>query len=88
MFVKHLSLRYELDEPLKCLLKDPPKKSEYKVLILTKITASYERKLMADAKGNSCQTNPVGHHIAGSVVIPTLLRISPKYKHLVAHMMR
>ena len=54
VFLKHLSLRYELDEPSKCLLKDPPKKSEYKELILTKITAYYERKLRADAEGNSC----------------------------------
>ena len=68
---EHLSLRYELDEPL---LKDPPKKSVYKELILTKITAYYERKLRADAKGNSCQTNQVGHHVPGSVVMPTLLR--------------
>ena len=29
-------------------------KSEYKELILTKITAFYERKLTAEAKENSC----------------------------------
>ena len=54
MFLKQLSSRYELDDPSLCFRLDPPKKSEYKELVITKITAFYEQKLRAEAIKNSC----------------------------------
>ena len=51
--IKHLSRKYELEDPLVCLSKDPPSKSVYKEHILTKITAYYEKTLRLSATGNS-----------------------------------
>ena len=41
---------YGLEDPLICLLSDPPKKSIYKEKILTKITAFHEKELRDHAK--------------------------------------
>ena len=54
--LRHLSRLYELEDPLSCLRRDPPQKSQYKELILTKITAHYENKLRISATGNSLMT--------------------------------
>ena len=51
--IKHLSRKYELEDPLVCLSKDHPSKSVYKEHILTKITAYYEKTLRLSATGNS-----------------------------------
>ena len=37
--LKHLSKRYQLEDPFTCLCRDPPTKSEYKELVTTKISA-------------------------------------------------
>ena len=41
-----------LGDPLKCLSRDPPKKSEYKEKVLTKITAFHEKELRQQAESN------------------------------------
>ena len=51
--VKHLSCKYDLEDPLVCLSKDPPSKSVYKEMILTKITVYFERSLRLSAAKNS-----------------------------------
>ena len=53
-FINQLSQKYGLDELSKCLLIDPPKKSQYKEAILTKVTAFYEAELRSEAAHNSC----------------------------------
>ena len=40
--VKILSQKYEMWDPVDCLKRDPPSKSEYREYVLTKITAYYE----------------------------------------------
>ena len=52
IFVKYLSKMYGLKDPLQCLTRDPPKKSEYKEHILTKITAFHEKELRDKARSN------------------------------------
>ena len=54
--MRHLSRLYDLEDPLSCLRRDLPQKSQYKELILTKITAHYENKLRISATGNSLMT--------------------------------
>ena len=54
MFVTQLSHRYNLENPSKCLEKDPPIKSHFKEHILTGITAFYEKELRMEASTNSC----------------------------------
>ena len=44
---------YGIDDPLTCLLKDPPSKHSYKEYILTKITSFHERELRLSAEANS-----------------------------------
>ena len=44
---------YGLDDPLDCLNRDPPSKSQYKELILTKISAFHEKELRKAATQNS-----------------------------------
>ena len=51
--VKFLSKRYQLENPSQCLKRDPPKKSEFKELILTSISNYYESELRTQAKSNS-----------------------------------
>ena len=51
--VKHLSCKYDLEDPLVYLSKDPPSKSVYKEMILTKITVYFERSLRLSAAKNS-----------------------------------
>ena len=41
---------YGLEDPLECLFRDPPKKHEYKEIIMTKITAFHEQELRRHAK--------------------------------------
>ena len=51
--LKILSRRYQLEDPLQYLKRDPPKKAEFKELILTKICSFYEHELREQAKSNS-----------------------------------
>ena len=51
--VKSLSEKYGLPQPLDCLKHDPPSKSEYRELILTKICSYFENELRSKAKTNS-----------------------------------
>ena len=54
--LKHLSKQYDIEDPLKCLLRDPPEKSQYKEYISTKICSYYETNLRMLAKTNSKMT--------------------------------
>ena len=47
---------YGLADPLQCLKKDAPKKSEFKEDVRTKITAFYEKELRNKAETNSNMT--------------------------------
>ena len=51
--IRHLSERYGLEDPLLCIKRDPPSKSEYKELIATKITSYFENSLRKSASENS-----------------------------------
>ena len=51
--LKYLSSLYGLEDPLFCLRRDPPSKSSYKELVMTRITAYYEAKLREAADKNS-----------------------------------
>ena len=45
IFIRQLSSKYGLSDPLSCLYSDPPRKAAYKEQIQTKITAFYENEL-------------------------------------------
>ena len=51
--LRYLSLIYNLEDPLSCLGRDPPTKTEYKEIVNTKITAFYENLLRKSAVANS-----------------------------------
>ena len=53
-FLRELSGKYNMKDPLACLSVDPPSRSEYKEYVLTKITAHHERELREAASKNSC----------------------------------
>ena len=44
-FLRDLSTKYNMKDPLDCLYEDPPSRSEYREYILTKITSYYEKKV-------------------------------------------
>ena len=77
--VRHLSKLYGLEDPLICLQRDPPSRSQYKELIATKITAYFEKMLRAAAARNSlmCYLNVAAlglrgrHHPALAKLITT-----------------
>ena len=52
--IRTLSMKYKMWDPLVCLFRDPPSKSEYREYVLTKITAYYEQELRVMARSNSC----------------------------------
>ena len=54
VYIKQLSEKYDLENPIECLRRDPPSKSQYKEYILTKITAFHEKKLRIKSLSNSC----------------------------------
>jgi hypothetical protein len=56
IFIRQLSIKYGLSDPLVCLNSDPPEKSTYKELVLTKITSFYERELRENSLTNSCMS--------------------------------
>ena len=56
IFIRQLSVMYGLTDPLHCLQCDPPQKSVYKELILTRITAFHEKELRLKALSNSNMT--------------------------------
>ena len=51
--LKHLCIRYGLENPFSSLCKDPPDKSEYRELVRTKITVHFEKMLRQLASENS-----------------------------------
>ena len=51
--LRHISKMYNLEDPLVCLQRDPPPKSEYRSYILTKVTAFHEGELRSQAARNS-----------------------------------
>ena len=51
--IKFLCRRYQLEDPLEYLKRDPPRKSVFKELILTRICSFYENELRNQAKSNS-----------------------------------
>ena len=53
IFLRQLSEKYKLPDPLECLKNDAPEKSIYKEMILTKITAYYESELRKNSVSNS-----------------------------------
>ena len=79
MHVRHLSRKYGLEDPLDCLNRDHPSKSEYKEMIDTKITAYFENSWRLCASRNSqmdyLQVTTIGlrgcHHTALSNIITT-----------------
>ena len=56
IFLRQLCQMYGLADPLHCLKKDAPKKSEFKEEVRTKITAFYEKELRKNAENNSNMT--------------------------------
>ena len=60
IFLRQISTKYGLNDPLICLKKDPPEKSTYKEHILTKITAFYENELRLNSLSNS-KTSPCNY---------------------------
>ena len=52
--LRRISTKYDMWDPLECLNRDPPTKSQYREYVLTKITAYYEKQLRQEAKTNSC----------------------------------
>ena len=53
MHVKNLTEKYEIEDPLSCLKRDPPEKAQYKEYIQTKICSYYEKSLRILAQNNS-----------------------------------
>ena len=51
--IRSLSRKYNIEDPLQCLKRDPPKKSLYKGQIITKICKFHESSLKKLAKENS-----------------------------------
>ena len=51
--LRHISKMYSLEDPLTCLLKGPPSKSQFKETVLTKISAFHENELRRMAATNS-----------------------------------
>ena len=51
--LRHISKMYGMEDPLSCLIRDPPSKSEYKEAVLTKILAFHEKELRNLAATNS-----------------------------------
>ena len=54
--VRNLSEKYEIEDPLISLERDPPEKSQFKEFIQTKICVFYEKSLRDAAKTNSKMT--------------------------------
>ena len=52
--LRRISSKYDMWDPLECLYRDPPTKSQYREYVLTKITAYYENELRQEAITNSC----------------------------------
>ena len=54
VFLKQLAEKYSLEDPIECLNKDSPSKSQYKECVMTKITAFHENVLRNQSSSNSC----------------------------------
>ena len=50
--ITNLSIRYGLEDPLSCLARDPPPKSEFKETVCVRITAYFETMLRKSAAQN------------------------------------
>ena len=84
-------------DPLECLSRDPPSRSEYKEYVLTKITAYYEEELRIAAGSNSCMkylnVNMIGlrgkHHpaIANIKTIQEVAKMRPHLKMLCGNLL-
>ena len=53
MNLQHICKMYNFESPLSCLMRDPPSKSFFKELIITKISAFHEKELKSQANSNS-----------------------------------
>ena len=53
MNMKHISKLYGIEDPLTCLQRDPPEKSQYKKYTSDKINTFYEKELRQAASQNS-----------------------------------
>ena len=76
-------------DPLDCLAKDPPSRSEYKDYILTKITSFHEKELRQEARTNSCMkflhvdlTGLRGKHHPAIANIKTTAEVAKLRPHL------
>ena len=49
-----LANQYDMWDPVACLRRDPPARSEFREYVLTKITAFHEKQLRGLARNNSC----------------------------------
>ena len=52
--LRRISSKYDMWDPLECLQRDPPTRSQYREYVLTKITAYHEKEIPQDAITNSC----------------------------------
>ena len=50
--LRHIAKMYQLEDPLSCLQRDAPEKSEYKEAVITKISAFHEKELRLKAQKN------------------------------------
>ena len=53
MHVTNLAEKYDIEDPLSCLKRDPPEKVQFKEYIQTKICSYYEKSLRILAENNS-----------------------------------
>ena len=91
--MRHIFRMYGLEEPLKCLQRDPPSKSQFKEDILTKVTVFHETELRNLAKNNSrmeyMNVNLIGlrgkHHpsLANIVTVEEVKKLRPHTKLLI-----
>ena len=52
MNLRHITQMYGLEDPLLCLEREAPTKSDYKDTVMSKITAFHEHELRMKAGGN------------------------------------
>ena len=88
-FLRDLSSKYNMRDPLDFLAEDPPSRSEYKEYILTKITSFHEKELRQEAMTNSCMkflhvdlTGLRGKHHPAIANIKTTAEVAKLRPHL------
>ena len=87
--ITHLARQYDMWDPVECLRRDPPARSEYREYVLTKITAYHEKQLRSLARDNSCMdylhvelTGLRGRHHPAIVNIKTTEEVQKMRPHI------